>query len=182
MLHAVCTCNRIVRTCTTTHVPFLCPLPPVPSLTWIAICVLKKRDASSNLCLPNSMQQELCIKPKSWKDLLTDEPFTRKDIIHLQDPLNLQVRVLGGLGACMCPALYTDTLLPAGQGTRCCPPLRIIVGACGALAGVLGACGRRLCLFSAPRLGRACAFNHCTMPHTWHDAAQGEAVERFDQV
>jgi peptidyl-prolyl cis-trans isomerase-like protein 2 len=27
---------------------------------------------------------ELCIKPKNWKDLLTDEPFTRKDIIHLQ--------------------------------------------------------------------------------------------------
>jgi hypothetical protein len=35
--------------------------------------------------------EELNIKPKSWKDLLTDEPFTRKDIIHIQDPLNLQV-------------------------------------------------------------------------------------------
>lgn len=40
----------------------------------------------------SSMQlEELNIKPKNWKDLLTDEPFTRKDIIHLQDPLNLQV-------------------------------------------------------------------------------------------
>jgi peptidyl-prolyl cis-trans isomerase-like protein 2 len=28
--------------------------------------------------------EELCIKPKNWKDLLTEEPFTRKDIIHLQ--------------------------------------------------------------------------------------------------
>ena len=36
--------------------------------------------------------EELNIKPKFWKDLLTDEAFTRKDIIHLQDPLNLQVR------------------------------------------------------------------------------------------
>ncbi|GFH12881.1 uncharacterized protein HaLaN_08650, partial [Haematococcus lacustris] len=33
---------------------------------------------------------ELCAKAKNWKDLLTDEPFTRKDIIHIQDPLNLQ--------------------------------------------------------------------------------------------
>lgn len=35
--------------------------------------------------------EELNIKPKYWKDLLDDTPFTRKDIIHLQDPLNLQV-------------------------------------------------------------------------------------------
>lgn len=28
--------------------------------------------------------EELNIKPRFWKDLLTDEPFTRKDIIHLQ--------------------------------------------------------------------------------------------------
>ncbi len=40
--------------------------------------------------------EELNIKPRFWKDLLTDEPFTRKDIIHLQDPLNLQVRDLFG--------------------------------------------------------------------------------------
>ena len=38
--------------------------------------------------------EELNVKPKFWKDLLTDEPVTRKDIIHLQDPLNLQVREL----------------------------------------------------------------------------------------
>jgi peptidyl-prolyl cis-trans isomerase-like protein 2 len=32
---------------------------------------------------------ELCLKPKNLRDLLTDEPFTKKDLIHLQDPLNL---------------------------------------------------------------------------------------------
>jgi len=36
--------------------------------------------------------EQLNIKPKNWKDLLTDEPFVRRDIIHLQDPLNLEVR------------------------------------------------------------------------------------------
>lgn len=33
--------------------------------------------------------EELNIKNKNWKDLLSDEPFTRKDIITIQDPLNL---------------------------------------------------------------------------------------------
>ena len=28
------------------------------------------------------------IKTKNWKDLLTDEPFLRKDIIEIQDPQN----------------------------------------------------------------------------------------------
>ncbi len=32
------------------------------------------------------------MKPKFWKDLLTDEPFSRKDLIHLQDPMNLSGR------------------------------------------------------------------------------------------
>ena len=36
--------------------------------------------------------QELNVKPKFWKDLLTDEAFSRKDIIHLQDPMNLSAR------------------------------------------------------------------------------------------
>ena len=46
--------------------------------------------------------EELNVKPKNWKDLLDDTPFTRKDIIHLQDPLNLQVGHPSGcaLGAC----------------------------------------------------------------------------------
>jgi len=29
---------------------------------------------------------ELNIKTKNWKDLLTDEPFKRQDLITLQDP------------------------------------------------------------------------------------------------
>jgi peptidyl-prolyl cis-trans isomerase-like protein 2 len=36
--------------------------------------------------------EELNIKPKHWKDLLTDEPFTKKDIITIQDPHNLTAR------------------------------------------------------------------------------------------
>lgn len=35
--------------------------------------------------------EELNIKSKLRKDLLTDEPFTRKDIVCLQTPLTLQV-------------------------------------------------------------------------------------------
>ncbi|KAF3851445.1 hypothetical protein F7725_013217 [Dissostichus mawsoni] len=37
----------------------------------------------------NEAVEQLNIKTKSFKDLLTDEPFTRKDIIVLQDPTNL---------------------------------------------------------------------------------------------
>ena len=38
--------------------------------------------------------ERLNIKPKTWKDLVTDEEFTRKDIITLQDPQNLEARNL----------------------------------------------------------------------------------------
>ncbi|XP_031551491.1 RING-type E3 ubiquitin-protein ligase PPIL2-like [Actinia tenebrosa] len=34
--------------------------------------------------------EELNLKAKNFKDLITDEPFTRKDIITLQDPKNLE--------------------------------------------------------------------------------------------
>ena len=37
--------------------------------------------------------EELNIKPRFMKDLLTDQPFTRKDIIHIQDPMNLEASV-----------------------------------------------------------------------------------------
>ena len=30
------------------------------------------------------------MKANYWKDLITDEPFTRKDIIEIQDPTDLQ--------------------------------------------------------------------------------------------
>lgn len=32
---------------------------------------------------------ELCLKPKNLKDLITDEPFKRSDIVHIQDPKDL---------------------------------------------------------------------------------------------
>ncbi len=34
--------------------------------------------------------EELNIKGKNWKELLTDEPFLRTDIITIQDPRNLK--------------------------------------------------------------------------------------------
>ncbi|KAG0089982.1 Peptidyl-prolyl cis-trans isomerase cyp8 [Podila epicladia] len=38
--------------------------------------------------------ERLNIKAKFWKDLMTDEPFARKDIITIQDPHNLENRNL----------------------------------------------------------------------------------------
>jgi peptidyl-prolyl cis-trans isomerase-like protein 2 len=38
--------------------------------------------------------QLLAIKPKTWRDLVSDEPFTRADIITIQDPQNLAARDL----------------------------------------------------------------------------------------
>lgn len=34
--------------------------------------------------------EQLNLKPKNWKELLTDELFTRSDIITLQDPSHLE--------------------------------------------------------------------------------------------
>ncbi len=39
--------------------------------------------------------EEFNIKPRFLKDLLTDQSFTRKDIIHIQDPMNLEASVIG---------------------------------------------------------------------------------------
>lgn len=38
--------------------------------------------------------QLLAIKPKTWRDLVTDEAFKREDIITIQDPSNLKARDL----------------------------------------------------------------------------------------
>ncbi|RCH83141.1 Peptidyl-prolyl cis-trans isomerase cyp8 [Rhizopus stolonifer] len=38
--------------------------------------------------------EKLNIKPKHWRDLLTDEVFTKKDIIMIQDPHNLEKKDL----------------------------------------------------------------------------------------
>lgn len=39
--------------------------------------------------------ERLNIKAKNWRDLVSDEPFTRKDIITLQDPQNIESRNFG---------------------------------------------------------------------------------------
>jgi peptidyl-prolyl cis-trans isomerase-like protein 2 len=39
----------------------------------------------------------MCVDPSLCRcpqDLLTDEPFTRKDLIHIQDPLNVSGRLI----------------------------------------------------------------------------------------
>ena len=51
--------------------------------------------------------EELNIKPKYWKDLMDDTPFTRKDIIHLQDPLNLEASISSEAIAPQMPKLTT---------------------------------------------------------------------------
>merc|ERR1711981_878 len=38
----------------------------------------------------NRAVQELCIKNKSFKDLITEKPFTKDDIIQIQDPVMLE--------------------------------------------------------------------------------------------
>ena len=50
--------------------------------------------------------KQLNISAQNWKDLLTDEPFKRKDIITIQDPHNLQVTALA-VTTCSC-VLVTD--------------------------------------------------------------------------
>lgn len=38
--------------------------------------------------------EKLCLGPKNLRDLQSDVPFSRKDIIHIQDPLNLSMKNL----------------------------------------------------------------------------------------
>lgn len=45
--------------------------------------------ATTGNVFSNEAVEQLNIKTKSFKDLITDEPFSRKDIITLQDPTNL---------------------------------------------------------------------------------------------
>ena len=35
-------------------------------------------------CFQSQAVEQLNLKPKNFKDLLTDEPFTRKDIVTIQ--------------------------------------------------------------------------------------------------
>ncbi len=54
--------------------------------------------------------EELNIKPRFMKDLLTDQSFTRKDIIHIQDPMNLEASVISNLPILLSPlqSLHRD--------------------------------------------------------------------------
>lgn len=56
---------HVARTCSPTRLP-VCLLASLPSV----------------------------VLPACLQDLLTDEPFTRKDILHLQDPLNVSGRLI----------------------------------------------------------------------------------------
>lgn len=38
--------------------------------------------------------KELNVKPKNWKDLLTDEPFSKDDILTIQDPNSFKEKIL----------------------------------------------------------------------------------------
>jgi len=53
-----------------------------------AIAAIK---TSGNVYARESIDR-LNIKPQNWNDLMTDEPFVKKDIIMLQDPLNIQAK------------------------------------------------------------------------------------------
>ena len=56
------------------------------------IVAIRHRD-SANAFAWDTVER-LNIKAKQWKDLVTDEDFSRKDIITLQDPQNLESRTL----------------------------------------------------------------------------------------
>ncbi|RMZ79854.1 hypothetical protein DV737_g3271, partial [Chaetothyriales sp. CBS 132003] len=56
------------------------------------VVAIRHRD-SANVFAWDTIER-LNIKAKSWKDLVSDEPFTRQDMITLQDPLNLESRNL----------------------------------------------------------------------------------------
>lgn len=64
---------------------FECPVlfKPLTKNSYIAAIA-----TTGNVYLMEAIEQ-LNIKNKNWKDLITDEPFERKDIIILQDPNNL---------------------------------------------------------------------------------------------
>lgn len=53
-----------------------------------------RHDQKANVFAWDTVER-LNIKAKNWKDLMTDEEFSRKDIITLQDPQNIESRDFG---------------------------------------------------------------------------------------
>ncbi|KAI8096409.1 peptidyl-prolyl cis-trans isomerase-like 2 [Halteromyces radiatus] len=67
---------------------FYCPVTFKTFSDHTAIAAIK---TTGNVYAYDTIER-LNIKAKHWKDLMTDEPFTRKDIIMIQDPHNLENR------------------------------------------------------------------------------------------
>ncbi len=52
-------------------------------------CVVLDLNCAFSFCFWQAIER-LNIKPKYWQDLISNEPFTRKDLITIQDPDNLE--------------------------------------------------------------------------------------------
>lgn len=69
---------------------FVCPVTQKQFTDHTTIVAIR----SSGHVYAREAIDELCIKAKHWFDLLTDEPFTRADIITIQDPHDTETRAL----------------------------------------------------------------------------------------
>ena len=83
------------------------------------------------------MHCQALIKTACWvslQDLLTDEKFTRKDIIHIQDPMNLQVCTF----TCVPSISFVGPDVGADSNAAACategPRLHIVTHLCGMTA------------------------------------------------
>uniref|UniRef100_A0A673NLP2 PPIase cyclophilin-type domain-containing protein n=1 Tax=Sinocyclocheilus rhinocerous TaxID=307959 RepID=A0A673NLP2_9TELE len=82
--------------CSLSLQPFEYPMCTVDGVKLEAKSLIKLNFSKNNegkyvlcVCVCARAVEQLNIKTKSYKDLLTDEPFTRQDLITLQDPTNL---------------------------------------------------------------------------------------------
>jgi peptidyl-prolyl cis-trans isomerase-like 2 len=80
--------------------------------------------------------ERLNIKPKNWRDLVTDEEFTRKDIITLQDPQNIESRNLSSFKYLKDG---TSTLSEKEEAERSDPLNNVNVSALGSSAKIIKA-------------------------------------------
>ncbi|CUS09758.1 unnamed protein product [Tuber aestivum] len=80
--------------------------------------------------------ERLNVKPKHWRDLVGDEEFTRKDVITLQDPQNLESRDMSGFKYLKDG---TSTLTEEQAAERADPLSGINVSAMGSGAKILAA-------------------------------------------
>lgn len=91
--------------------------------------------ASGNVFAWDTVER-LNIKPKHWRDLVSDDEFTRKDIITLQDPHNLSNRDMSGFNYLQ---QGLSTLTPAQEAERADPLNNINLSATGSSAKILAA-------------------------------------------